>query len=126
MSFTYDASSSRGRVRLLIADTNAASYTFEDDEIDAFLALADQNVLLGAAFALRSLCADKSKFAVYYMVRGFTMDRRYATEQLLKLATALEDRVMATPFEIEAAVEEFVDYAGRDLGNYIDSRMSTD
>lgn len=39
MAFTYDLTTNRGKVRLLITDIVAADYCFEDDEIDTFLTL---------------------------------------------------------------------------------------
>lgn len=37
MAFTYDITTSRGRVRLNLADTDATAYVFEDAEIDQLL-----------------------------------------------------------------------------------------
>ncbi len=58
MAFTYDITTDRGKVRLLIGDTNAADYQFEDDEIDAFLTLANSSLLLAASYALESWAAS--------------------------------------------------------------------
>ena len=54
MAFTYDITTDRGKVRLLIGDTDAADYQFEDDEIDAFLTLASSSLLLAASYALEA------------------------------------------------------------------------
>lgn len=54
MAFTYAIGTDRGKVRLLIGDTNAADYQFEDDEIDAFLAMASGSILLAASYALEA------------------------------------------------------------------------
>ena len=58
MAFTYDVTTDRGKVRLLISDTNAADYQFEDAEIDAFLTMADDSILLAASYALESWAAS--------------------------------------------------------------------
>jgi len=58
MAFTYDITTDRGKVRLLIGDTNAADYQFEDDEIDAFLTMASGSLLLAASYALESWAAS--------------------------------------------------------------------
>jgi len=54
MAFTYDVTTDRGKVRLLIGDKTAADYHFEDDEIDAFLTMASSSLLLAASYALES------------------------------------------------------------------------
>ena len=62
MAFTYDPTTDRGRVRLLVADTNDADATlqiFTDAEIDAFLDLNDQAVLLAAAMAAESIASSE-------------------------------------------------------------------
>ena len=54
MAFTYDSTTARGRVRLLVSDTDtatAANQIFDDDEIDAFLALENNEVYAAAAAA---------------------------------------------------------------------------
>lgn len=121
MSFSYDASTTAGRVRLLIADTNAASYVFEDAEIAALLSIAGDEILLAAAQGLRSIAASKAKLSIYYSVNGFSMDRRSVAKTLLDIADRLEESASSAPFEFESVLEAFVDSAGRDLSNYPDS-----
>lgn len=60
MAFTYDVSTPRGRVRLRCRDVDAEHALFQDDEIDAFLADNDGNVLLAAADALETTANDMS------------------------------------------------------------------
>ncbi len=57
MAFTYDITTNRGKVRLLISDTDSTDYHFEDDEIDAFLTMASSSLLLAASYALESWAA---------------------------------------------------------------------
>lgn len=52
MTFTYDPTSPRGQVRLLLTDIDEATAVFTDDEIDAFLALEGENVKRAAAQAI--------------------------------------------------------------------------
>jgi hypothetical protein len=63
MATTYDVTTDRGRVRLLITDTDTTAATFDDDEIDAFLTLTQRNsanvVFLAAAMALRAIAASE-------------------------------------------------------------------
>jgi hypothetical protein len=52
VSFTYDVTTPRGQVRLLLNDVDAATAVFQDAEIDAFLALEGASVKLAAAQAI--------------------------------------------------------------------------
>ncbi len=58
MAFTYDITTDRGRVRLLISDTDGTDYQFEDDEIDFFLTLGSSSVLMAASYALEAWSAS--------------------------------------------------------------------
>lgn len=60
MAFTYDLSTSAGKIRLIIMDNQAANYLFEDDEIDAFLALENANLKRGAALALETMASNEA------------------------------------------------------------------
>ena len=62
MAFTYDPTTSRGQVRLLIYDTdtvNADRQIFTDAEIDAFLSMNTSIVKLSAASALEAMGASQ-------------------------------------------------------------------
>ncbi len=58
MAFTYDVSTDRGKVRLLITDVQEANPLFQDAEIDAFLAM-NTSVRLAAAAALEVIAASE-------------------------------------------------------------------
>ena len=61
MPFTYDPTTIRGQVRLIITDTSAvvAEQIYQDNEIDAFLALNGQDVFLAAAQALDTIASSE-------------------------------------------------------------------
>ncbi len=124
MSFSYNTTSpsSTDKMRLLVADTNATSYVFEDEELSMFLLMFDSDVLLATAQALRTLAADKAKLSIYYSVNGFTMDRRDVAKQLLTIADKLDAAGLRAPFEFESVMEEFTDSIGVDRSNYMDSQ----
>lgn len=90
MAFTYDVTTNRGKVRLLIADTNASSYTFEDAEIDAFLGFEGNNVYLAAARAFNTIVRDRSLLSKRVQRDGFT-NEAHAIADLLAIAKQLED-----------------------------------
>lgn len=58
MAFTYDVSTDRGKVRLLITDVVEANALFQDAEIDAFLSM-NTTVRLSAAAALEVIAASE-------------------------------------------------------------------
>lgn len=60
MAFTYNVATSRGRVRLLITDIESTDPCFDDDEIDAFLALASASVYKAAALGLMTIAVNET------------------------------------------------------------------
>lgn len=58
--FTYDVSTSAGRVRLLATDTDVDNAIFQDSEIEAFLAMENNNVKLAAAAALDQIASSEA------------------------------------------------------------------
>lgn len=61
MAFTYDVTTDRGKVRLLINDVSAtvALQIFQDAEIDAFLELEDNNIRRAAAMGLMTIAGNE-------------------------------------------------------------------
>lgn len=64
MAFTYDVTTDRGKVRLVITDTDEDNAIFQDAEIDAFLTITkvnDENDLrLAAAMALDTMASSEA------------------------------------------------------------------
>lgn len=58
--FTYDPSTPAGRVRLLATDTDADHAIFQDDEIDAFLAMESDSIKRAAATALDQIASSEA------------------------------------------------------------------
>jgi hypothetical protein len=54
VAFTYDITTDRGKVRLLIGDIIDVGHHFEDDEIDAFLTMSSNSILIAAGYALEA------------------------------------------------------------------------
>lgn len=75
MSFTYDPATAAGRVRLHLADTAEASAAFEDEEIDAFLALAGGDVPRASALAALALASDGARQARVLSAGTLTVSR---------------------------------------------------
>jgi len=66
MAFTYDVSTRRGKVRLLIADTQADEHDFEDEEVDAALSMQSNSIKKSASFLLMALANDRARLSVSY------------------------------------------------------------
>lgn len=58
--FTYDPSTPSGRVRLLATDTDSSNAIFQDNEIDAFLAMEGDSVKRAAATALDQIASSEA------------------------------------------------------------------
>lgn len=90
---TYDVTTDAGKVRLLAADTNVADAVWDDDEISAFLTLANGSVYGAAALAIRSLAADRAKLAKRIEREGYKSEQ-FALDELAKLADSLEEAAL--------------------------------
>lgn len=93
MAFTYDVTVDRGRVRLLIGDTNvvnAARQVFSDEEVDAFLTLRGGSVFAAAATALRSIAANEVQVLKVVKNLDLQTDGAKVSDALVKLAGEYE------------------------------------
>ncbi len=98
MAFTFVLSTDRGKVRLLIPDRVDIGHLFEDDEIDAFLAM-ETDVRRSTALALETIASDQAMVLKVMSLLDLTTDGAKVSDALLKRAAAL--RVQAE--EAEAA-----------------------
>ncbi len=73
MAFTYDITTSRGRVRLNLADTDSTAYVFEDAEIDQLLS-SDGGVDNATAALIRVLLADRGRRSKRFSMQGLSLD----------------------------------------------------
>ena len=92
MAFTYDTSTSAGRVRLLIFDTNSASYVFEDAEISVFLTLEGSNVKRSAALALETMASNEAFVQKTIRLLDLQTDGAKTADALMKRAAALRSQ----------------------------------
>ena len=121
LAFTYDSTTSRGRVRLLLSDTDTTDATkqiFTDAEIDAFLALGSNEVFDAAAMGCRSIAASTGRAAVAYRAVGMSIERSKIPDVFMKLAEQYEKRVMSEPSEFFDHVDDNVNVYGVDDSEY--------
>lgn len=98
MAFTYDTTTTRGQVRLIIPDTSETAYVFEDAEIDAFLTL-ETDVRRSAALALETIASSQALTLKVIKVLDLQTDGAKVSDALLKRA----DKLRAQAEEAEAA-----------------------
>lgn len=86
-TFTYDLATDTGKVRLLIADTDAEQHDFSDEEIA--VALGEEDTLREAgAWLLIALASNRSRLAV-------SVRRGDVSEDLSRVAQSLRDQAKA-------------------------------
>lgn len=99
MSYTYDITTSRGKVRLGLADASgtdgtASTYVFEDAEVDYFLSVGG-SVDGGISRGLRVLLVDAARRAKSFSLQGLSMDDT-ARISAIQAALALYGDAMPT------------------------------
>lgn len=124
--FTYDISTSRGRVRALIPDRwmtdsqGNPGYVFDDAEIDYFL-IAEGNVVKKAtALALETMASSEVYIQKRLHLLDLTTDGPAEAEALLKRAALLraqaaeEEAAASTVADFDWAEWVTTDFAGRE------------
>ena len=121
MAFTFDPTTNEGKVRLLLADTDTADATkqvFTDAEIDAFLSLADNSILLAAAYGADSVVSSATRVAVMYRAVGFTIDRRDIPKTMRLQAEVWRKQANDIPDEFFDHVDDNIILSGWDASEY--------
>ena len=95
MTFTFDLTTNRGKVRLLCTDSDSAHEIFSDDSIDAILSIESDNVKRAAALALETIAS--SEVLVQKVIRLLDISTNGASEsaELLKRAAMLRSQADA-------------------------------
>ena len=96
MSFTYNITTNIGKVRFKIADKTASSYLVEDDEIQEYLTLNDNNVNLAAYEIALALSAHYSSVAEKRKIGELYLDTRDIADKYRKLADNLKKSYRTT------------------------------
>ncbi len=114
MACTYDTATDRGKVRLLIADTDIAKVAFQDGEVDVVLELWTNNVRLAAAELLDIMASNKSKLAIRLSRGDMGEDMTTLPKALREQAQRLRDneklsRAEAGDDVLEATVSPSLD-----------------
>jgi len=90
--FTYDPTTDRGFVRLLITDRDAANEIFNDVEIDAFLSRMAGSVYRAAAVALFQIAASEALLLKVIKLLELQTDGAKLAESLKGLALEYQEK----------------------------------
>lgn len=110
MTFTYDVSTDVGKVRLLIPDNDEPNVIFQDNEIEAFISLEGNDVLLATALALETIASQQAYVLKVITILDITTDGAAVAEALMNRAAKLREQAETdvAAFDIaEFIVDEF-------------------
>lgn len=127
MAFTYDPTTSRGEVRLLLSDTDTSDSTkqiFTDAEIDALLSMENNEIFAAAAAGAEALAASTARSAIAYRALGETINRKDIPGHFLKLAERWRDRATeAAPSEEIDSFDYRLTAFGQDVSEYVGDQV---
>ena len=115
MSFSYVVSTPAGQVRLLIFDTNAGNYVFEDVEIAAFLSMESSNVRRAAALALETMASNEAFTLKVIRVLELQTDGAKTAESLMKRAAELRSQASADEAAEDGGAFDIAEWAVSDF-----------
>lgn len=93
MAFTLDYTTDRGKVRLLIADVDAANPLYNDDQVDGFISIAqDGHVKRAAAQALMAMAVNEVMVQKRIKILDLSTDGPAEAIQLRMMAKVLMDQ----------------------------------
>ena len=93
MTFTFTLSTTRGQVRLLIPDMVDEGHTYEDEEIDAFLAL-EADVRRAAALALETIASNQAMLLKVIKIGDLSTDGAKLCDALRARAKDLREQAL--------------------------------
>lgn len=115
MTFTYDVTTARGKVRSLVGDTdttNVPNQLFTDAEVDAFLEQESNDVYAAAALACESAAARLNRNAASF--------DKNTVQHFIDLAERYRTRSIEQPMgEQIDAMDYRTDSFGRDKSEYV-------
>jgi len=97
MAFTYDISTSIGKVRLITGDKIEATPVFTDEEIQVFLTDNSNSVNLAAATLLEAWAASYSANVDSEKIGDYSYTQKIV-DKMLSLAKQLRETAAETPY----------------------------
>ena len=99
MACTYDITTDRGKVRLIIGDTSTTACVFSDAEIDIFLSMNPDNINLAAADLLAAWAAKYTLLPEAEKIGDYSYTNK-VIEKMNKLQNELREKDAKTPYFI--------------------------
>ena len=97
MTLTYDITTTVGKIRLIIGDTDVTDAVFTDEELTYFLTENSNNVNLAAADALEAWIAKYTTSPDAEKIGDYSYSQKIV-EHMNKLAKELREKVAAVPY----------------------------
>jgi len=121
MTFSYDPTTDRGKVRMLLQDrtdgTLGTNYFFSDADIDAALEMNGDGVWYACADLCRAQAARLVGSSFYLELAGaITLDRKRTSNYWLELAKEFEGRANSSSDNLVEFVDSF-DYSISQFGS---------
>lgn len=114
MSFSYVAGTDIATVRLLIMDTNAGAYVFEDAEITAFLAL-ESGAKRAAALALETMASNEAFTLKVIRLLDLQTDGAKTADALMKRSATLRSQAEADDAATDGGAFDVAEWAVSDF-----------
>ncbi len=111
-AFSYDLTTTVGKIRLQIPDNNSASYVFEDQELSALYAIEDSSLKRAVALALETIASNEAMVLKVIKVLDLQTDGAKTSDALLKRAALLRS---------QAAEQDDIDAAGFDWAEQVNT-----
>jgi hypothetical protein len=114
VSFSYIAGTDIATVRLLIMDTNAGAYVFEDAEITVFLGL-ETGVKRAAALALEVMASNEAFTLKVIRLLDLQTDGAKTADALMKRAATLRSQAEADDAATDGGAFDVAEWAVSDF-----------
>lgn len=105
MAFTYDTSTTTGKIRLLIFDTDSTNYVFEDAEIDVFYDVEGSSIKRAAALALETMASNEAFVLKVIELMDLRTDGAATARALLARAKLLRSQADDEEYADDGAFE---------------------
>lgn len=108
MAHTYDLATDIGKVRLLIGDTDISPTTdaqFSDEEIQVFLTMASNSILIAAAYALEAWASALTDSLTSEKIGDYAYTKKEAETK----------RALAKEYKLQEAESPYLTWAEMDL-----------
>lgn len=105
MAFSYDVGTDNGKIRLLIFDTDATNYVFEDEELAVFFSIEGSSLKRAAALALETMASNEAFVQKVITLLDLRTDGAATARALLARAERLRSQADDEEFAVDGAFD---------------------